>query len=69
MGAADRIGEAIFGRALLESTLPAWAGTAVAILLNMAIDCMPYIERYMVVQWMAGSRLVDGSSVGLVVWT
>jgi hypothetical protein len=35
-GAAARTGEAMLGRAVVESTLPAWAGTAVATLLNMA---------------------------------
>jgi hypothetical protein len=46
VGAADRIGEAIFGRALLESTLPAWAGTADAILLNMTRESVCRISRY-----------------------
>jgi hypothetical protein len=36
-GAAARMGEAIFGLAAVASTRPAWAGTADAILLNMAI--------------------------------
>lgn len=65
VGAADRIGEAILGRALLKSTLPAWTGTADASLLNMARECVLYIEVYVVVQWMAGSRMIDGSNVGL----
>lgn len=37
MGAAVRMGDAMFGLAAVESTRPACAGTVAAILLNMVI--------------------------------
>jgi hypothetical protein len=39
-GTADRTGDAIVGLAPFASTLPAWAGTAAATLLNIADECV-----------------------------
>ena len=39
-GAAVRIGDAMFGLAAVARTLPAWAGTAAATLLNIVEDCV-----------------------------
>jgi hypothetical protein len=40
VGAAVRIGDAMFGLATVESTLPACEGTAAATLLNMVTMCV-----------------------------
>jgi hypothetical protein len=45
VGAAVRMGEAMLGLAAVASTLPAWAGTAAAILLNMANTCVCGVSR------------------------
>ena len=47
-GAAKRIGETMFGRALVNNTLPEWAGTTAAILLNMAGSCESLVELFVV---------------------
>lgn len=47
-GAAKRIGETMFGRALVNNTLPEWAGTTAAILLNMVRRCEWLVELFVV---------------------
>lgn len=49
MGTALRMGDAMIGLAAVESTRPAWAGTAAATLLNMMIaDVCGGIGRFSV---------------------
>ena len=48
-GAAVRIGDAMFGLAAVARTLPAWAGTAAATLLNMVEDCVCGGVRWLVI--------------------
>ena len=61
-GTAVRIGDTMLGLAAVASTLPAWAGTAAATLLNMVVMtvCSGFENRRYQIRWLSTVVVVGG---------